>query len=386
MGLLVARCRVAIVCAALTAACGENQKAPAPAPPRPIQVITMAPAPLLTTGEYLGSLMSRESVVVLPQVAGYVRVIHARPGQRVAAGEALVEIDARDESAALTSASAQAKSAAAQRDLARQSLVRAEALHKQGLAPTQEVDQRRADLAAAEATVRAASAAVSQRRVALSNRTITAAIPGVLGEVNVRIGDYVTATTPLTSIAKADSLELTMSVSAARARGLAIDAPVQVLAENGSVLLATKVSYVAPEADPRTQLVEVKATFENTPKLRPRELVRARLVFAQAQGLQIPALAVQRQAGEAFVFAVVDKGGKPAVERRRIAIGALHDRGYVVVDGLKAGDRVAVSALHALKDGAPVVIEKPAASAAAPAGAAKAASPAATATRPGQGK
>lgn len=386
MGLLVARCRVAIVCAALTAACGENQKAPAPAPPRPIQVITMAPAPLLTTGEYLGSLMSRESVVVLPQVAGYVRVIHARPGQRVAAGEALVEIDARDESAALTSASAQAKSAAAQRDLARQSLVRAEALHKQGLAPTQEVDQRRADLAAAEATVRAASAAVSQRRVALSNRTITAAIPGVLGEVNVRIGDYVTATTPLTSIAKADSLELTMSVSAARARGLAIDAPVQVLAENGSVLLATKVSYVAPEADPRTQLVEVKATFENTPKLRPRELVRARLVFAQAQALQIPALAVQRQAGEAFVFAVVDKGGKPAVERRRIAIGALHDRGYVVVDGLKAGDRVAVSALHALKDGAPVVIEKPAASAAAPAGAAKAASPAATATRPGQGK
>ncbi len=362
MGHVVDRRRTAIVCAALAAACGDTQKAAAPAPPRPVQVITLAPAPFFTTGEYLGSLLSRESVIVLPQVAGYVREIHARPGQRVEAGASLVEIDARDENAALSSAAAQAKSAAAQRDLARQSLSRAEALHKQGLAPTQEVDQRRADLAAAEAAVRAATAAVSQRRVALSNRTITAAIPGVLGDVNVRIGDYVTATTPLTSIAKADVLELSMSVSAARARGLTIGAPVEVLGENGSVLVATKVSYVAPEADPRTQLVEIKATFENTPKLRPRELVRARLVFATAQALQVPALAVQRQAGEAFAFVVVDKRGGLAVERRRIGIGALRDSGYVVTDGLSAGERIAVSSLHALKDGMAVVIETPAAS------------------------
>lgn len=383
-------CRCAfpiLTAAALAAACGEAPKAAAPAPPRPVQVITLATAPVLTTGEYLGSLLSRESVVVLPQVAGYVRQIHARPGQRVTAGASLVEIDARDENAALSSAAAQARSAAAQRDLARQSLVRAEALHKQGLAPTQEVDQRRADLAATEAAVRAATAAVSQRRVALSNRTITAAIPGVLGDVNVRIGDYVTATTPLTSIAQADVLELTLSVPAQRARGLAMDAPVEVLAEDGSVLVATKVSYVSPEADPRTQLVEVKATFENTPKLRPQELMRARLVFATRQGIQVPALAVERQAGEAFAFVVVKKGEGLAVERRRIGIGALRDRGYVVTEGLSAGDRVAVSSLHALKDGMAVVIEDPAAkprSAAGP-GAAEPARKPTTAARSSQG-
>jgi RND family efflux transporter MFP subunit len=350
------RCRAVIGCAALAFACGDKQKAAAPAPPRPIQVLTLAPTPLRTTGEYLGSLMSRESVNVLPQVAGYVREIHVVPGQRVAAGAPLVEIDARDENAALTSASAQARSAVAQRDLAHQSLSRAEALHKQGLAPTQEVDQRRADLAAAEAAVRAATAAVSQKRVALSNRTISAAIPGVLGDVNVRIGDYVTATTPLTSIAQAEALELTAAVSAARARGLTIGAPVEVLGEDGSVLVATRVSYVAPEADPQTQLVEVKATFENTARLRPRELVRARLVFSTDQALQVPALAVQRQAGEAFAFVVVEKDGKLVVERRLIKVGALHERGYVVAGGLAKGDRIAVSALHALKDGMAVVI------------------------------
>ena len=355
------RCR-AVIGFALAFACGDDkEKAAAPAP-RPIEVVKLTPEPLRITGEYVGSLLSRKSVNVLPQVAGYVREVHVKPGQQVTAGAPLLDIDARDENAALSSAAAEARSALAQRDLARQSLKRAEALHKQGLAPTQEVDQGRADLAAAEAAVRAASAAVSQRRVALSRRTISAAVPGVLGDVHVRIGDYVTATTPLTSIAQADALELTVAVSAARARGLTPGAPVEVLGDDGRVLIATKASYVAPEADPQTQLVEVKATFENTARLRPSELVRARVVFSADQALQVPALAVQRQAGEAFAFVAVMKDGKLVVERRLIQVGGLGERGYVVKAGLAAGDQIAVAPLHALKDGMAVVIDDQAAS------------------------
>ena len=301
------RCRAVIGLAALAFACGEKEKADAPAPPRQIEVVKLAPAPLRITGEYVGSLMSRKSVNVLPQVAGYVREIHVAPGQQVAAGAPLLEIDARDENAALSSASAQARSALAQRDLARQSLNRAEALHKQGLAPTQEVDQRRADLAAGEAPSapppRRCPRSASRCRTGPSRRPS----PVCSGTSTSAIGDYVTATTPLTSIAQAEALELTAAVSAARARGMTTGAPVEVLGDDGTVLVATKVSYVAPEADPQTQLVEVKATFENTARLRPRELVRARLVFATHQALQVPVLAVQRQAGEAFAFVVVEK-------------------------------------------------------------------------------
>jgi RND family efflux transporter MFP subunit len=356
------RCRAVIGFAALALACGDEKEKAAAPPPRKIEVVKLIPEPLRITGEYVGSLLSRTSVHVLPQVAGYVREIHVKPGQKVAAGAALLEIDARDENAALSSAAAEARSALAQRDLARQSLKRAEALHKQGLAPTQEVDQRRADLAAAEAAVRATSASVSQKRVALSRRTISAAVPGVLGDVNVRVGDYVTATTPLTSIAQADALELTVAVSAARARGLATGAPVEVLGDDGGVLISTKASYVAPEADPQTQLVEVKATFENTAGLRPSELVRARVVFSTDQALQVPVLAVQRQAGEAFAFVAVTKEGKLVLERRLIQVGGLHERGYLVKGGLVAGDQIAVAPLHALKDGMAVVIDDPKAS------------------------
>lgn len=369
---------VILLCAVLLAACGKkDEKAAPPAKPRAIEVMTLAAKPLRTTSEYLGSLLSRDSVGVLPQVAGYIRKIHVRPGMRVTAGAPLVEIDARDESAALSSASAQAESAATQRALAEQMLKRAEELYGEGLSSAQEIDQRRADLAAATAAVRAAGAQVSQRQVALSNRTIRAAVPGVVGDVNVRLGDYVTPTTPLTTIAQAAALELSVSVPAARARALALDSPVEVMAEDGSLLVESKVSFIAPEADPRTQLVEIKATFDNTMGLRPRELVRARVVYSTNVALQVPLLAVQRQASKSFAFVVADKGKGLVVEKRLIELGALRQHGYLVKKGLAEGDRVAVSSLMMLKDGAAVTIAPPTPPKKAEAPAAPAAAPAA---------
>lgn len=356
---LPALCLVLVVCAGAMGCKEKPQQQPPPAKPRAVEVLTLAAQPVRTTGQYLGSLLSRASVNVLPQVAGYVRKIHVRPGQRVNAAAPLVEIDARDENAALSSASAQVESAKAQLALAQQLLGRAEALYKEGLATAQELDQRRADVAAATAAVRAAGAQVSLRQVALSNRTIRAAVPGVIGEVNVRLGDYVTATTPLTAIADAGLLELSVSIPAARARSLALGSTIELLTEEGTVLVPSKVSYVAPEADPRTQLVEVKSTFDNTVGLRPRELVRVRIVYAESEALQVPLLAVQRQAGRAFVFVVVAKGEGLAVERRLIQLGELRERGFLVASGLAAGDRVAVTGLQVLKDGAAITIAPP---------------------------
>jgi RND family efflux transporter MFP subunit len=372
--------------AVLGSACSKKA-APAagPPPPRPVEVLTLAPTELRETGEYLGSLLSRGSVVVLPQVAGYVRRIDVKPGQRVKAGDPIAEIDAREETAALSSAAAQAESARAQLALAQQSLTRAEALYKEGLATAQEIDQRRADVAAATAAVRAAGAQVSQRQVALSNRAIKAAIPGVIGDVAIRLGDYVTATTPLTTIAKADALELSVSVPAARARTLTLDAPVELLAEDGSVLTETKVSFVSPEVDPRTQLVEVKATFANQVQLRPSELVRVRIVYATRQALQVPLLAVARQSTQAFVFAVVDKAGGLVVERRPIQLGPLQEHGYLIAGGLVAGDRIAVSSLQQLRDGAPVTVKTQVAATDPPAGAGSGSAAAAAGSAAGSG-
>jgi RND family efflux transporter MFP subunit len=270
-------------------------------------------------------------------------------------------VDARQETAALENAQAQRSSAQANLELARQTRERTEALYKEGLVSAQELERARSQAETAEAASRSASAQVSQREVQLQYYVVRAPFAGTVGDVLVRVGDYVGATTPLTSVAQADVLEVSVAVPGPRARSLQPDTPLEVLDAQGRVVITSPVFFVAPQADPRTQLVEVKAAFRNTVGLRPNEMVRARLVYSTRQALQIPALAVVRQSGQPFAFVVQDKEGKQVVERRPVTLGPLGEMAYVVERGLRQGDRIAVSSLQALRDGAPITVKPPSA-------------------------
>ncbi|WP_044900672.1 efflux RND transporter periplasmic adaptor subunit [Myxococcus stipitatus] len=341
----------------VAAGCGGKPPPPAAPPPREVQVLTLAPSEVRDTSEYLGSLLSRQNITVLPQVAGYVRRIHVKPGQKVEAGATLLEVDSRTETAALDSAQAQQSSAEVNKELARRTFARTEALYKEGLASAQEMEQGRAQLEASEAAARSAAAQVAQRQVQLQFHAVRAPFAGTVGDVLVRLGDFVGATTPLTSIAQADVLEVSVSLPSERARSLKPDTVLEVLDSKGQVLLTSPLFFVAPQADPRTQLVEVKAAFQNTVGLRPSELVRARIVYSKRDALQLPALAVVRLSGQPFAMVVQEKEGKTVVERRPITLGSLGEMAYVIESGLKQGDRVAVSSLQALRDGMAVKVK-----------------------------
>ena len=96
MSPLVALKRTAwsVVVLAVVEGCSGTKAAPAAPPPREVDVVSLSPREVRDTGEYLGSLLSRQSVTVLPQVAGYVRRFHVRPGLQVEEGAHLVEVDA----------------------------------------------------------------------------------------------------------------------------------------------------------------------------------------------------------------------------------------------------------------------------------------------------
>jgi multidrug efflux pump subunit AcrA (membrane-fusion protein) len=85
------------------------------------------------------------------------------------------------------------------------------------------------------------------------------------------------------------------------------------------------------------------------------------VVYGTREALQVPVLAIVRQSGQAFVYAVEDKPVGPTVTRRPISLGMLADQRYVVEKGLAAGDRIAVSSLQALRDGARIKPRQPAA-------------------------
>lgn len=323
---------------ALTA-CHADEKPKAP-PPLQVEVLSLAPTELRDTSEYLGTLISRQTVNVLPQVGGYVRKIAVRPGQKVDAGTTLLEVDQRQETAALESASAQS-------DLAKQTLARTEQLYKEGLVSAQELE-------AAQAATRSAEAAATQRRVQQQYYTVRAPFSGTIGDVVVRVGDFVQPSTVLTSIAQADVLEVGISVPPERARKAGPETVLEILDKQGAVMVSSNAYFIGPQADPRTQLVDVKAVFRNEVSLRPSEIVRVRAVFGKSQALQVPALAVIRQSGQPFVFVLQEKDGKTTVARKPVTLGDLGDSAYVVLKGLAPGDRIAVSSMQALRDGAVV--------------------------------
>jgi RND family efflux transporter MFP subunit len=336
--------------------CVARAEKPAPRPaPREVEVLTLSASSVRDTGEYLASVISRQNVSIVPQVTGYVRQIAVRPGQLVKVGDTLVELDSRQERAALDSAAAQQRAAASAAELALRTAERTRSLHKEGLVTGQELDRAEADARAAEAQGRAAAARVAEQRVGVGFHVVRAPFAGTVGDVIARVGDFVSATTPLTSITQGTTLELAIRIPTERARNVKPGAPVEVLDTRGNTLLSTTLSFVSPEADPRTQLVDVSAVFENTVGLRPSEMVRARVVYGTSQALVVPVLSIVRQSGQAFVYAVEQRGSALVVARRPVTLGALSDQSYVVEKGLSPGDRVAVSSLQALRDGAPIV-------------------------------
>ena len=132
-------------------------------------MLTVTPSEVRETGEFLGSLLSRQNITLQPIVGGYVRRILVRPGPQVDAGQGLLEIDARQESAALDSARAQQQSTSSGLELAERTLARTQSLYQEGLVSAQELERAQASLQAAQAANQSAAAAVSQRKVQLAS-------------------------------------------------------------------------------------------------------------------------------------------------------------------------------------------------------------------------
>ena len=334
--------------------CVARAEKPAPVAAREVEVLTLAPSTVRDTGEYLANVVSRRNISIVPQVSGYVKQILVRPGQEVKVGDVLVELDSRAERAALDSAAAQERASAAAEELARRTAERTRSLSKEGLVTGQELDRAEAEAAAAQAQQRAAAARSAEQRVGVGFHVVRAPFAGTVGDVVARIGDFVTASAPLTSITQGSTLELAIRIPPERARLVRPGTPVEVLDGQGMVLLVTELYFVAPETDPRTQLVDVSAIFQNTVRLRPSEMVRARIVYGTSQALKVPVLSIVRQSGQAFVYVVEERSSGSVVTRRPISLGLLSDQSYVVEKGLATGDRIAISSLQALRDGASV--------------------------------
>ena len=325
-------------------------------PPVPVKLEVAHSVPVSDTTEYVATLKSRDSAVIMPQVEGQITRIDVHSGDHVSPGAPLMQIDPAKQQATVKTQENSKAAQLANLKYAQQQYERTSGLYAAGVVSKQDLDQAKSALDAAEAQVHALDAQVQEQEVQLRYYRVTAPTSGIVGDIPVRLGDRVTNTTLLTTVDKPGSLEAYVYVPVERASQVKMNLPVQILDGAGNVVADSRIRFISPQVDNTTQTVLVKARIaNNSDKLRTSQFIRARVVWGTHPGPVVPVLAVSRIGGQYFAFVAEDQNGKLVAHQKALRLGEMVGNNYVVLNGIKPGDKVIVSGTQFLVDGAPVV-------------------------------
>ena len=385
---------------------GGEQKASgqnAEAPKLPVKLASVESAVIEDRDEYIARLESRRSVNVQPQIQGRITKILVNSGVMVASGDAIMQIDSREQQAAVSSFDAAVQAARSQlqnaiailksleaerlSDIAdvklnQQEYERFSRLAVQG-AVSQQIKQQnenrlataKARLNAIEAQIQAQQASINQaektlqqaransrqEQVQLQYYTVSAPIAGQVGDLIVKQGDVVNTSTQLTTITQNNPLQVEISVPKERAAELRKGMPVELVSNQGKILGRSQVFFISPNVNQNNQSILIKALFDNSKnQLRADEFIRARVIWQRRPGVLVPSSAVVRLAGETFVYIAqkpdsnLENPGFIA-KQRRVKLGNIRGNNYQVLEGLKGGERIIVSGILNLRDGAAIM-------------------------------
>jgi RND family efflux transporter MFP subunit len=276
-------------------------------------------------------------------------------GARVSLGQPLIQIDPDKQQATVNASESQRLSREADLAFAKQQLARMQKLNDAGAVSRAELEQAETAYKNAEAQLAAVQSEIKENQVELEYYRVTAPSAGVIGEIPIRQGDRVTPSTLITTIDQPEGLEAYINVPLERATDLRPGLIVELLDTNGEVIASNPITFIAPRADDATQTVLVKATLRQMPSgVRVMQYFRARIIWTNQATLAVPVVAVTRVAGQQFVF-VAESNDKGVVARQKaVTLGDVLGEDYVVRRGLEPGERVIVSNVQKLRDGAPV--------------------------------
>ncbi len=344
---------------AFAEACSKDSKAASPQGPAatPVKVQVARAVQVSDTTAYVATLRSRASAVIMPQVEGEIVQIYVHSGERVAEGAPLMQIDPSKQQATVKSQQDTRAAQEANLRFLQEQYRRTSGLASAGVVSTQDLDQAKMAVDTAHAQLQSLDAQVREQQVQLHYYKVDAPWGGIVGDIPVHVGDRVTTSTMLTTVDKPGSLEVYVYVPVERSTQLHMDMPMRVVDSEGNEIAESRVSFISPQVDNTTQTVLVKARVANRKAtLRQSQFVRARVVWGMQSTPVVPVLAVSRIGGQFFVFiAEQDKNGSYIARQKPLRVGQMVGNDYVVLDGIKPGDKVILSGTQFLLDGAPVI-------------------------------
>lgn len=352
---------------ALTAAGCGKPKGMGPGGPAEVGVVTLQPQLAALDVELPGRTSAVETSEVRPQVSGIVQARLFTEGSDVRRGQVLYQIDSATYRAALAQAQGQLANARAAVTSAKLRAERYGDLVKINAVSKQEYDDARAAYQQALAGVQQAQAAVQAAAINVGYTRVRAPISGRIGKSAVTRGALVTADqpTPLTTIQRTDMMYVDITQSATELlnlkRGLMSGqvsnggVAVRLKLDNGTVYPITgTLQFTDVTVDQSTGAVVLRAIFPNPQGfLLPGLFVRAVVTQGvQNNAILAPQIGVARDERGLPTALVVNPQGK--VEIRTLQTGPAVGDKWLVLSGLKAGDRLIVEGLQKVKPGDPV--------------------------------
>ncbi|WP_260956970.1 efflux RND transporter periplasmic adaptor subunit [Pseudomonas citri] len=330
----------------------------APKPPISVAVATAVQQPWQTRLPTVGSLKALQGVNLSLEIAGTVQKLEFQSGQKVKAGQPLLELDSDVESALLETA--EADLGLSQLDFGRgRQLVGSQAISKG------EFDRLSAQLKKNQATV-------NQLKASLAKKRILAPFSGTIGIRQVDVGDYLASGTVIATLQDLSSLYVDFYVPEQTVPRLAVAQPVDVSvsAYPGQVFVG-RISAINPKVEDTTRNVLVRATLANPDgKLLPGMFANLQVILPDvADAIVVPESAVtytlygnsmyvvsQKKAADGKVEK--DDKGQPLLiaERRFVETGERRDGKVLVSKGVQSGEQVVVAGQIKLDNGTPIAI------------------------------
>jgi RND family efflux transporter MFP subunit len=321
----------------------------------PVQTMTVSATPVPQSDTYVATIKSRRSATINPQISGNLTNILVHSGDLVKMGQLLMEVDPTKQQAAVASQEATDQQLLAVYKYNQAEITRQRQLFADGIISKDAIDQSEQAFASAKANYEAALQTLKTQQEQLAYYRIAAPFDGIVGDIPVHVGDYVTTTTMLTTVDENRDLEAYIYIPTERAAQLRPGLGVEILDNNGNPVENSSIDFISPQVDDQLQGILVKVPVHSS-LLRNNQLVKARVIWSMTPRPVVPVLAVTRLGGQAFVYVARNVGsGKFIAHQQAVDLGPTVGNNYAILSGLNDGETLIVSGTQILMDGMPVI-------------------------------
>jgi RND family efflux transporter MFP subunit len=337
----------------------------------PVRVMPAEAAPAASAIRYSATLQAITQVDVAFKVGGYVTSIlqvrgpsgtlhPLQQGDKVQKGAVLAALRQTEFKAQVATANAQLASAKPALDKAQRDYDRAKKLYPEAMTRP-EYDAAVANLAATQASVKAAQDQVAAAEIPLSDTSLRAPLDAVVLGRRVEVGTLVQPGAAAFTLASGGAMKAAFSVPDEVMRTLRLGQELSVAFEGiPNPVRKGSITAMSPAADASTRVFEVEVTLPNTNSDLQLGMVASALIGGdkpKSTAPVVPLSAVVRAAPgskEYAVFVVEGEGDKAFAHLRKVVLGEVLGSRVVVQSGLQPGERVIVSGAQFAVDGEPV--------------------------------